>query len=153
MNRSQMQIQALSKKSNRSYWILLLSMCLLASCSVTKKTQAVAESTAYLNVAREKLGDHVKFDFNEDRSYVLCQSEILPRAREKSFSFLVYSLKDEKVVMEQNVSAGFVQWLSAMEIEVFTTPGVMRNDQSRDDFTQVYDVTTGKATPKNDWKK
>lgn len=148
-----MQVQALFQKSNRSYWILTLSMCFLASCSVAKKTQAVAESTAYINVAKEKLGDNVKFDFNEDRSYVLCQSEILPRAREKSFRFLVYKMKDEKVVMEQNVSAGFVQWLSAMEIEVFTTPGVMRNDQSRDDFTQVYHVATGKSTPKTDWKK
>ncbi|GAB5524476.1 MAG: hypothetical protein Roseis2KO_23480 [Roseivirga sp.] len=147
-----MQIQALFQKSNRSYWMLLLSMCFLASCSVTKKTQAVSESTAYLTLAKEKLGDNVKFDFNEDRSYVLCQSEILPKAKSKSFSFFVYNMKDEKIVLEQNVSAGFVQWLSTMEIEVFTTPGVMRNDQSRDDFTQVYHVATGKSTPKTDWK-
>ncbi|MCE7996709.1 MAG: hypothetical protein HEP71_32415 [Roseivirga sp.] len=148
-----MQTQSLSKKINRSYWALMLSMCFLVSCSVAQKTQAVSESTAYLAVAKEKLGDKVKFDFNEDRSYVLCQSEIPATSNSKSFGFIVFDMKNEKVVLEQNVSSGFVQWLSNLEIEVFTTPGFMRNDQSRDDFTQVYHVISGKSTPKTDWTK
>lgn len=137
----------------QSYWILVMGMFLLMGCSVTNKTKAVQESTAYITVAKEKLGDEVKFAFNKDRSYVLCQTEPADNPDNPSFRFLVFSMKDEKVVLEQNVRSGFVQWLSDMEIEVFTTPGFMRNDQSRDEFTQVYDVTTGKSTPKTDWKK
>lgn len=148
-----MQTKTLFKKLNRSYWMLTLGMCFLVSCNVTKKTQAISESTAYVAVAKEKLGDKVKFDFNEDRSYVLCQSQPSAKPNNTTFSFMVYSMKEEKIVMEQNISSGFVKWLSALEIEVFTTPGVMRNDQSRDDFTQVYDVVTGKSTPKTDWGK
>lgn len=148
-----MQTKALFQKLNRSYWMLMLSMCFLVSCNVTKKTQAISESTAYMALAKETLGDKAKFDFNSDRSYVLCQSEPGSRPNNTAFSFFVYSMKEEKAVMEQNVSSGFVKWLSALEIEVFTTPGFMRNDQSRDDFTQVYHVVTGKSTPKNDWGK
>lgn len=148
-----MQTPSLSKKLNRSYWMLMLSMCFLASCSVTKKTQAISESTVYIALAKEKLGDKVKFDFNEDRSFVLCQSEIATTSNSKSFSFFVFDMKNENVVIERNVNSGFVQWLSNLEIEVFTTPGFMRNDQSRDEFTQVYHVVSGKFTPKTDWEK
>lgn len=148
-----METQSQPSMLNRSYWILMISMCFLMSCSVTSKTKAVQESTAYITVAKEKLGDEVKFAFNKDRSYVLCQTEPADNPDNPSFSFLVFSMEDEKVVLEQNVRSGSVKWLSDMEIEVFSTPGFMRNDQSRDDFTQVYNVATGKWTPKTSWKK
>lgn len=148
-----MQTKSQFQNLNRSYWLLMLSACLLASCSVTKKTKAVSESTAYITLAKEKIGDKVKYDFNEDRSYVLCQGEPAGGPDNSSFGFFVFSMKEEKVVLEKTVSSGFVQWLSSREIEVFTTPGFMRNDQSRDEFTQVYDVITGKATAKTDWGK
>lgn len=148
-----MQTTLLSKKLNRSYWMVMLSMCFLISCSVTKTTKAVSESTAYMTLAKEKLGNNVKFDFNKDRSYVLCQSKVAATSNSKSFSFFVFDMKNEEAVIEQNVNSGFVKWLSNLEIEVFTTPGFMRNDQSRDEFTQVYHVVTGKSTPKTDWGK
>lgn len=148
-----MQTQSQKSGLNRSSWILMLGICLLMGCSVTNKTKAVNESTAYLTVAKEKLGDEVNFAFNKDRSYVLCQTEPSPNPDNPSFRFLVFSMKDEKVVMEQSVRSGFVKWLSGMEIEIFSTPGFMRNDQSRDEFTQVYHVVTGNSIPKTDWKK
>jgi len=131
----------------------MLPLCLfaLASCNVTKNTKAVAETTAYQKVATEKLGDKVKFAFNKDRNYVLCQAEPSNDPNNQRFGFLVYDMKAEKVIMEKSVSSGYVQWLSATEVEVFTTPGTMRNDQSRDEFTLVYNVTTGTSIPKTEW--
>ena len=123
-----------------------------AGCKSTKKAAVVEETTAYMEPAA-KLGDNVKYSFNDGRSFVLAQSTPDPNGNSLSFSFLVFDMKAEKVVLEQTVESGFVQWLSQEEIEVFFTPGIMRNDQSRDDFTTVYNVVTGKSMPKTDWKK
>jgi hypothetical protein len=146
-----MQADHSLKSANGVYWLILLSF--FTSCTAAKKTQPATDSTAYVEIARQKLGENVKFDFNKDKTYMLCQAQPGSEPDNPSFSFFVYSMDEEKVVLEQQVRSGSVQWLSNLEIEVFTTPGFMRNDQSRDEFTQVYHVVTGKSTPKTEWGK
>lgn len=148
-----MQSRTIRKNPTSIFWMLTLCLFALASCNVTKSTKAVAESTAYRKVATEKFGDKVKFAFNENRNYVLCQGEPSSDPNDQRFGFLVYDMKAEKVIMEKSVRSGYVQWLSVTEIEIFTTPGTMRNDQSRDEFTQVFNVITGNSMPKTEWGK
>lgn len=132
--------------------MIALGLLFFTACQVTQKTQAAVESTAYLQIAQDKLGENLKYAKSENGRYVLCQTVQSSNPDNQSFKFLVYDMQDEKIVMEKSVSRGYVQWLSNTEVEIFSTPGTMRNDQSRDDFTMVYDVITGKGTPKNDWK-
>ena len=129
-----------------------LLLMIEAGCKSTEKATTNQETKAYLEPAA-KLGDGVKYSFNKDRSYVLAQSTPDINGQNTSFSFFVFDMKAEKIVLEQTIDSGFVQWLSDNEIEVFLTPGVMRNDQSRDEFTTVYNVATGASQPKTDWKK
>ena len=142
------------KPSHIKSIVFSISLLLLvgAGCKSTK-TAAVAEETkAYMEPAA-KLGDNVKFSFNDGRTFVLAQSTPDPNGDNLSFSFLVFDMKAEKVVMTQSVESGFVQWLSKDEIEVFNTPGIMPKEKTRDEFTTVYNVVTGKSMPKTDWKK
>lgn len=138
----------------RKIALLLMMVILLASagCKPSEK-QPARKNQVYITVAREKLGDNVTFRYNDDRAYVLAQSEQPKSSNDLSFRFIVFGIKQEKVVLEQDVESGFVKWLSNTEIEVFRTPGKMRNEQTRDDYTMVYNVMTGDSMPKTEWKK
>jgi hypothetical protein len=140
-------------KSTAILGAFTICLLLLASCQVTQKTKAAAESTAYKQIAQEKLGDDLKFTPSEDNKFVLCETKASSDPDNGAFQFLVFDTEAEKIVMEKKVTQGYVRWVSAKEVEVFSTPGIMREDQTRDDFTVVYDVVTGKATPKTAWKK
>lgn len=131
----------------------LLIIASLGACKSSEKQKATEESTTYIALAEKMMGTEVAYAFNSDRSYVLAQTDLSKNMDQKSFSFFVFEMKTEKVVLEKNVESGYVKWLSPTEVEVFRTPGKMRSDQTRDDYTEVYNVKTGDTTSKTEWKK
>lgn len=141
------------RKTLRSLFLILILTASLFACKPAEKQAQKTESEAYKPLAAEKLGPDAEFTFNEDRSFVLAQSMIEASKGGLSFSFFVFDMKNEKIVLEQQVESGYVKWLSKTEIEIFRTPGIMRQDQTRDDYTQVHNVLTGESMPKTDWKK
>ncbi len=133
--------------------LVLVLLVMLVGCKSAETKQVTGpETTAYKGLTQKWKGQ-AKYEFNKDRSYVLAQSEPPATADYYDFSYFVFDMKAEKVVLQGDIASGFVKWISEKEIEVFQTPGKMGPTQTRDDYTEVINVETGKSTPKTDWKK
>lgn len=131
-----------------TYIVLVL---LLASCGASKKGNSTqVNGNKYIELASEKLGDKVIYKMNESKTYVLCISEIKGTVHQprNTLSYMVINIKDNDVALEDKIDGGTVKWSGDGEIEVFRTPGIMRDDQTRDDFITLYNIETGKSYPK-----
>ena len=138
-------------KQMKSVLILALFSLLIGCKSAEKKQNTGVETTAYQALA-QKWGEGVKYDFNKDRSYVLAQSELSDKTG-TSFSYFVFDMKAEKTTLQGTIESGYIKWLTDLEVEIFRTPGKMAPNTTRDDYTEVVNVQTGKSTPKATWKK
>ena len=123
----------------------------IASCGTSKVGNSTqVEEGAYKEKATEMLGKDVAFSMNDSKSYVLCLNEIkgTPEQPRNTISFVVINMNDNSVALENKIEGGTVKWADNLMIEIFRTPGIMRDDQSRDDFITLYNVETGKSYPK-----
>lgn len=123
----------------------------IASCGASKvgNTAQVGEST-YKEKATEILGKDLAFTKNDSKSYVLCVNEIkgTPKQPRNTISFVVINLNNNSVALENKIEGGTVKWSDNLEVEIYRTPGIMRDDQTREDFITLYNVETGKSYPK-----
>jgi len=123
------------------------------SCSSSKPSvNTIDTNETYKELVTNKLGEDVLYIANKTNAYMLCIKEtegssLQPRNR---VSYLVVEINTSGIVLEDKIEGGSVSWASKNEIEVFRTPGIVRKDQSRDDFITLYNVETGKSYPKKD---
>ncbi len=123
------------------------------SCSSSKLLVSTPDTNeTYKEVVANKLGEDVLYIANKTNAYMLCIKEtkggsLQPRNK---IDYLVVKTDTNSIVLEDKIEGGSVSWASKNEIEVFRTPGIVRKDQSRDDFITLYNVETGKSYPKQD---
>lgn len=132
--------------------IYILLALVVSSCGVSKNSNsAQADNSKYMQLVTEKLGEHVNCTMNEDETYQLCISETKGTVQQprNSMKYIIIKLSDNSVVLESTVDGGTVDWYNQKMIQVYQTPGIMREDQTRDDFITLYNVETGKSFPKN----
>ena len=124
---------------NISLITLVLLSAVLFNC---KNSKEVADKTVdYKALATEKLGEKVAFIPNEDNSMVLCSSQqSSPKLGPSGVKFFVFDNNSNTIVYEENIGRGTVAWYSNTQLEMYYTPGTMRQDQTRDDFISVYDL-------------
>lgn len=122
----------------------------LISCGTKVSKSTDDNSSNYEKVAVEKLGANLTYSMNDSKTFVLCMNDVKGTAQQprNTISFVVIKLSDNSVVLEQKFDGGTVGWYSDTEVEVFRTPGMIRKDQTRDDFTTLYNVSKGTSYPK-----
>lgn len=123
----------------------------ITSCGVSKVSNSSQKfDDNYKKIATEKLEGDIIYAMNEANTYVLCVNEIkgTPEQPRNTISFVVINMIDNSVALENKIEGGTVKWSGNLIIEIFRTPGIMRDDQSRDDFVTIYNVETGKSYPK-----
>jgi len=132
---------------------LVILVFLLPSCGALKTSNLTqVDESKYRRLAMEKLGEEdVTFTINGADTYVLCTSEVKGTVQQprNNINYLVINLSDNTIVLENRVNGGTVSWYNEKIIQVYLTPGVIRKDQTRDDFITLYNVETGKSYPKN----
>jgi len=124
---------------------ILLSLALFQCKNAEKTSDNSQKETTdkYKKLAVEKLGDKVEYKSNQDGSLILCQTKIdLPKLTGVGVKFFVYDSKNDKIIFEDEIDKGTVNWYSNMQLAMFYTPGIMRTDQARDDYTFIYDLIT-----------
>lgn len=131
--------------------IFIALVTFIASCGASKfsnSTQTVDDK--YKELASGKLGEDVSFTMNDAKTYVLCVSEIKGTVNQprNMLSYMVIKISDNSAVLDNKVDGGTVEWFSETEIEVYLTPGIMRDDQTRDDFITLYNVESGESRKK-----
>lgn len=124
--------------------VLMLFCFVLVQC---KGAKDYSESTR--KIALEKLGEDFECIPNEDSSYTLCMSSMKDESNSgMGATFFVVDNTSGKILFEESIDKGAVSWYSSSKLSLFYTPGIMRNDQSRDDFTFIYDLITEEKVPK-----
>lgn len=122
------------------------------SCRSTQNANSIkSEGNEYEQLAKNKLGEDVTFISNEDNSFVLCIAETKGTTKQprNSIKYVVIKTSSNTISFENTVNGGSVKWYNQKMIQVYLTPGIMRKDQTRDDFITLYNVETGKSYPKN----
>ena len=120
---------------------------ILFHCKNAEQTQ----TDGFKVLAVQKLGSDVEYTPNEDNSKMLCY--VKKKGVNNSgygVSFFVYDIKQKKVIYEDEIDRGTVSWHTEQELALFYTPGIMRNDQTRDDFTYIYNLDSERRTLKSD---
>lgn len=122
--------------------------------SIGKLPGTKVQQEAYMSLAKERLGDNSVYTPNKDKSFVLCVNEKEGTARlpNSTIKFFVYDLKGAQIPFEQSLNAGYVKWISTNEIEYYSTPGMMPQGTSRDDYTRIYNVVSGEVVLKSSIK-
>ena len=131
--------------------ILLAALTISGCTSIKVSSIATNGESSYKELASSKLGvsDPI-YLLSESNTYVLCIKDVKGTVQQPRnlLSFVVIKMDDNKVVLEENVEGGTVDWFSDNSIQVFRTPGIMRDDQTRDDFITLYNVETGISSKK-----
>ncbi|MCB0504333.1 MAG: hypothetical protein KDC58_02415 [Cyclobacteriaceae bacterium] len=129
---------------------LVLGVFLLSCGTKVRNSSGKDNQVKYQQVAEKSLGAGIDCTKNNSETYVLCVNEGTGSSEQprKMLSFMVIRTSDNKVMLEQKVDGGTVNWYSDNEIEVFTIPGIMGRDQTKDDYTLIYNVVSGESSPK-----
>lgn len=135
---------------NLIFWTVATVAFMACSSSKTPASQAVQGEEAYKTLAKEKLTSPITYTFNEDSSRVLCThaESSSPQQPRVPVNYIVITISTNQVVFESTVSGGSVKWYDLSHLAVFTTPGYMRNDQTKDDYTRILDLETKEFVPK-----
>ena len=119
--------------------LIIFGLVFSLAC-VNGKTQ----SSNYKSVSEEKLSGKIEHVFSPDSSYVLSYVETKGTAKQpqNNIKYIVHDLKADKVVYEDALDNGSVSFYNDHAIKIVMIPGIMREGQSQDDFTYVYDLKT-----------
>lgn len=128
-----------------------LVILLAVSCS-SSKISVITPDTAqsYKEVVENKLGKEVLFIKNKPNTYVLCitETKVTVQQPRNKIRYVVVKIDNTSIVVEDSLENGSVNWSSKNELEIFRNPGIVRKDQSRNDFITLYNVESGKSYPK-----
>lgn len=104
----------------------------------------------YKELAIQKYANGIEYVPSPEERYVLVKKERLgtPKLPQSQIDFFVYDSKTDSIVYESVVGNGTVKWLGNDRIEIVRTPGNMAVGLTRDDFTDIHDLQTGKTIPK-----
>lgn len=122
------------------------------ACGSSKKSASTLElKDSYKQIVENKLGENVLYINNKSNSHILCINEtkgttLQPR---NTINYLVLKKSDNSVILNSSINGGTVSWYNQKMIQVYRTPGIMRDDQTSDNFITLYNVETGKSYPKN----
>jgi len=131
--------------------IFIVLIVFITSCGASKKSNSTKVADGkYKEIATKKLGEDVSFIMNDSKTYVLCISEVKGTVKQprNMLSYMVIKLSDNSAVLDNKVDGGTVKWSNDTEIEVYITPGIMRDDQTSDDYTTIYNVESGESRKK-----
>ncbi|MFK7952052.1 MAG: hypothetical protein AB8B73_04345 [Ekhidna sp.] len=131
-----------------SVYLSILMTFLILSCKGSQDALSYSKE-----VASEKLGLECECSLSESESYTLCLSNKKDASQSgMGVDFFVMDNDSKEIVFEESIDRGTVSWEGDKKIAMFYTPGVMRVDQSRDDFTYVYDLVSKEKIRKGQLK-
>lgn len=139
--------QTPNQMKNFTKAVSLLLLVVLVQCKNAKQNQ----EDDYTRMAEQKLGADVEYSPNGDSSMILCFKKRKDESNSGyGVSFFVFDTEEKKVVYEEEIGRGTVTWHSDKELALFYTPGIMRKDQTRDDFTYIYHLVSKEKVVKSE---
>lgn len=137
---------------------LLLFLMGFASCKSQKKSPE-SKSASVKAIALEKLGSSSSTSHEMDSSETLIlyknYSEKSSVEQNTGVRFLVIDTNTKKVIAEQNIGRGTVEWYRDKVLIIRLMPGIIKDGETMDDYAYLLDPITMKKTKlsKNDIEK
>ena len=126
----------------------ILITILINACCGSKESAKIQISGDYKKIAESKLGDNYKIIFNSDSTYLTAyQLNKNPNENiQPTLKFFVYDLFEEKILFEDNLPNGKVEWINDHQVKVSTTPGIVsgKEEKNKSLFGYTYDVNLKK---------
>lgn len=124
--------------------LIIFGLVFFLAC-VNGKTQ----TSNYQSISEEKLNGNIEHVFSPDSSYVLSYVETkgTPKQPQNNIKYIVQDLKSDQVVYEGSLDNGSVSFYNDHALKIVMIPGMMRENQTLDDFTYVYDLKTKEKQP------
>jgi len=107
----------------------------------------------YEKSATAQLGKSFECQPNETNTMMLCLSISTDIKKFNSGNYAVISKKTGVVIYQNTLDNTQVTWYSDNEISLFNTPGMMRENDSKDNYTFIYNLNTKEQTRKVDLQK
>ncbi len=124
--------------------LLVLTLIFILSCRGSKQ---YSSEQARIDLGLEE-GREVTCKPNQSGTYDLCTSGEVNKV-ESALVFLIYNKSEQKVVFDASVVAGYVKWISDIEVEYYSAPGIVSTAQSKEDFIWIYNTQTGETIRKS----
>lgn len=121
---------------------LLLYSVLCIACGPTRS--AMNAQTPHKKIAEEKFGSGVEYFYNNRQSHVLCAKITRSTAEHPNHAvrFFVFDIKAGRLIFEDSMVDGEVQWMDATRIRVTKRFGMVTKSGERGVQSYVYDVVT-----------
>lgn len=115
----------------------LLALTCLFACVNGRK-----HSSDYQSIAQEKLNGEITDVFSPDSTYVLSYVEKKGTNKypQNNIHFIVQRLNNLEIVYEDVLDNGSVSFYNDTELKIVLIPGIMKEGQTLDDFTFLYDL-------------
>lgn len=106
----------------------------------------------YQQEAEKNLPLPIDYLLSPQGAYMLCYN--VQRATDLEpqnyVRFMVYDLKESKVVYKSEILNGRVSWYSEANLEIFSRPGIMAVGQTLDDYIHIYNIITKQSRLKTE---
>jgi hypothetical protein len=107
----------IAKTYTFSIFLFLISTA-LTHCGSSKARDA--QNPDLQTVADEVLGSQNQIEFNADSTFALCQQRADTDHVRRQYRFIVVRVKDKTIVRNGMFSMGYVKWIDATSIEVYS---------------------------------
>lgn len=94
------------------------------------KTENIETVDEYVKLAKERFNDNYSIQMNSDKSYVLCFTKSLDGKEQAPLKYFLYDLNNEKIIFEDAVGPGSVQWINDYQIQVSVIPGIIKGEEN-----------------------
>jgi hypothetical protein len=119
---------------------------LINGCCGSEETsgEVYQNQPSYKKIAEEKFNKDYRVTFNSDSTYLIVHY-LPPNVTKESDSplkFFVYDSKNKKVMFQDNLANGKVEWLNKHQLRVTTVPEIVKgkDEENKEMFGYIYDV-------------
>lgn len=124
----------------------LLSLCFFVSCNASKTPQDVNNKEKIEEAAQKVLGDDITYQPNVTKTHMLCSTSMV-EDNVSRVVFIVYDLKEDKVIYQSTERIRKVSWQSENEVRADLMTGMPVGEGTNNYY--VYNVETKKESTPN----
>ncbi len=118
---------------------LLIFLSAFLGCSSSQNSIETLKKTAH-----EKFGENYYLSFNANKTFVICTDK-KPVKPYSSFSFFIYELENNSILLIESVRNGSAYWLDESKVKVKWVLGIdISNKWKKNPTEYVYDISTKK---------
>lgn len=125
----------------KKYFALFISIFFLVGCAPSQKSFTEKEINLK-KLSIEKFGTMFHLIYNGEKSYSLAVKQERAAALNPNplLQFFVFDMREEKIVFEDNLAGGKINWKTNDQVEVIVTPEIVSTDENNKIHGYIYDV-------------